>query len=171
MATEKLSIVSVDNFQQRFGSTDYAMFNTTTPNGDSIVTGLSYTLLQSRGINTDLLDALVGSTILVNDTTDIRTGEFIEGSERVRKVADKEPNNSVLLVSKANGSIVKSELYATETKDLASSTQAKFLVEKDRERKNEAARRMAARLAAKIDGVTPVVEKSSAKLETNEDPF
>jgi hypothetical protein len=170
MATEKLSILSVDNFQQRFGNSDYAMFSTTTPKGDSIVTGLSYNLLQSRGINTDLLDSLVGSTILVNDSTDIRTGEFIEGNERVRKVVDKEPNNSVLLISKANGSLIKSELYATETINLASSTQAKFLVEKEKERKNEAARRMAQKLAAKLSAPVDAQPKG-AQLETNEDPF
>lgn len=170
MATEKLTISSVDNFQQRFGSTDYAMFNATTPNGDSIVTGISYTLLQSRGINTDLLDSLAGSLILVNDSTDIRTGEFIEGTERVRKVAEKEPGNSVLLVSKANGSIIKSELYSNETKDLASSTQAKFKVEMEKERVLQAARRTAAKFAIKAEP-TVAAPKTEAALDTNEDPF
>lgn len=181
MSQQKLTIVSVDNFNQTFGNSDYAVFTCQTKENDFITTGVTHNMLQRRGVNIDLLDALVGSTILVNDDTDIRTGEFMTGEERISGIVNGtriNPNSgkpaTILLTNSANSNLIKGDLYTAETKDLAAATNAKVQQEIKKEKKALSAQRAAERIRAKALGLTeptqPVVE---AQLETNEEesPF
>lgn len=158
----KLQIVSVESFSQTFGNTDYAVFSCQTEGSQFIPVAVSHNALRSKGVNPGLLDSLVGSTLIANDEVNIITGEFSTGQDRVEAVTTG--TYGILLLNKANSSLIKSELYISEMKDLASTTQAKVQVEEKKERKAEAARRIADRLRAKLAGssVAPV-------LETNEE--
>lgn len=180
--SSKLSIVSVENFSQTFGNTDYAVFSCQTESNDFLPVAVSHNALRSRGVNIDLLDNLVGSTIIANNDTDIQTGLVTSGKDRVQGILDGtllNPKTSlpvtILLLNKSNCSIIKSELYNSEMKDLASTTQAKVIVEEKKERKLESSRRIADRLRAKLTAVptTPKVEESTPSLEVNDEdtPF
>lgn len=182
MSQQKLTIVSVDNFNQRFGNSDYAVFTCQTKDNNFITTAVTHNMLQRRGVNIDLLDSLVGSTLLINDDTDIRTGEFITGEDRISGIIDGtriNPNSgkpaTILLTNSANSSLIKGELYATETKDLAAATNAKVQMEKAKERKSLAAQRAAERIRAKMaeQSTSVAATTADAQLETNEEdsPF
>ena len=167
-----LKIVSVDNFNQTFGSTDYATFKCETEGRDSISVAVSHNALTSRGVNLNLLDALIGSTLIVQDDTDIVTKVFHTGQDRVSQIVDGTLINprtgkpsSMLMLNKANSTLLKADLYIAETKDLASSSQAKYQVEKEKERKLEQARKSRERIQLLMS--SPV----TAELETNENPF
>ena len=167
-----LKIVSVDNFNQTFGSTDYSTFKCETESRDSISVAVSHNALTSRGVNLNLLDALIGSTLIVLDDTDIVTKVFHTGQDRVSQIVDGTLINprtgkpsSMLMLNKANSTLLKADLYIAETKDLASSSQAKYQVEKEKERRLEQARKSLERLQ-KLQS-SPV----TAELETNENPF
>ena len=127
--------------------------------------------MTARGVNLNLLDALIGSTLIVQDDTDIITKVFHTGQERIAQIVDGTLINprtgkpsGMLMLNKANSTLLKADLYVAETKDLASSSQAKYQVEKEKERKLELARRSRERVQALMS--TPVAE-----LETNENPF
>ena len=167
-----LKIVSVDNFNQTFGTTDYATFKCETESRDIISVAVSHNALTARGVNLNLLDSLDGSTLICQDDTDIVTKVFHTGKERIAQIVNGTLINprtgkvsSMLMLNKANSSLLKADLYVSETKDLASSSQAKYQVEKEKERKLEQARKSQERLRALQSA--PVV----ADLETNEDPF
>lgn len=181
MASEnaKLTIISVENFSQTFGSTDYAVFTASTESKDIINIAVTHNALRSRGINVDLLDSIVGSTLIATQNTDIQTGLVTSGKERVQSLVDGtllNPNTNkpatILLFNKSNCSLIKSELYLSETKDLASLTQAKVQIEEKKERKIENSRRVAERMRAKGSVETPVAQPEPS-LETNDEeaPF
>lgn len=159
--TAKLQILSVENFSQQFGSTEYAVFISETEDKQIIPVAVSHNALRSRGVNTDLLDFLEGSTIVANDEVNISTGVFSTGKDRVQSVIDG--TYGILLLNKANCSLIKSELYTEHVKDLASTTQAKLQVEERKERKFNSAKRIAERRKAKLES------KSVAMLETNDE--
>jgi hypothetical protein len=176
----KLTITSVDNFSQQFGNTDYAVFTCQTENQDFITVAVSHNALRSRGINTELLDSLVSSILVAQDDTDVRTGLVTSGQDRVDGIVNGtllNPNTgkaaTLLLFNKANCSIIKSDVYVAEMKDLASATQAKIDLEKTKERKLEQQKRNAERLRAKLtSSAVTKTEEPVAELETNdEEPF
>jgi len=180
MASEnaKLTIVSVDNFSQTFGSTDYAVLTASTESNDIINVAITHNALRSRGINIELLDSIVGSTLIATQNTDIQTGLVTSGKERVQGLVDgtlMNPNTNkpatILLFNRSNCSLIKSELYMSDTKDLASLTQAKVQIEEKKERKRENARRVAERMKDKSSSQT--VAQKEPSLETNDDetPF
>ena len=165
-----LKIVSVDNFSQQFGVNDYATFKCETEDGSSISAAVTHNALTSRGINLNLLDSILGSTIVVQDDTDIVTKVFQTGKERVAQIVDGTFINprtgnvaKMLMLNRANCSLNKAELYISETKDLASSSQAKYQVEKEKERRLEKARKSRERVSQLIF--------ENANLEDNQNPF
>lgn len=176
----KLTIVSVDNFQQAFGNSDYAIFTTKTESGSYLPTAVSYNALRSRGININLLDNLVGSTLIANNDTDVQTGLVTSGSDRIKGIVDGTALNpktgkpiTILLLNKANSSIIKSELYSSETKDFAATIQAKVEVEEKKEKALVSKQRSADRLAAAARATPVVTVAETADLEVNEEdvPF
>jgi len=167
-----LKIISVDNFNQTFGSTDYSTFKCETESRDSISVAVSHNALTSRGVNLNLLDSLLGSTLIVQDDTDIVTKVFHTGQDRVAQIVNGTLINprtgkpsSMLMLNKANSTLLKADLYIAETKDLASSSQAKYQVEKEKERKLEQARKSRERIQLLMSS------PAMAELETNENPF
>lgn len=167
-----LKIISVDNFNQTFGSTDYSTFKCETESRDSISVAVSHNALTSRGVNLNLLDSLLGSTLIVQDDTDIVTKVFHTGQDRVAQIVNGTLINprtgkpsSMLMLNKANSTLLKADLYIAETKDLASSSQAKYLVEKEKERKLEQARKSRERIQVLLSS------PAMAELEMNENPF
>lgn len=167
-----LKIISVDNFNQTFGSTDYSTFKCETESRDSISVAVSHNALTSRGVNLNLLDSLLGSTLIVQDDTDIVTKVFHTGQDRVAQIVNGTLINprtgkpsSMLMLNKANSTLLKADLYIAETKDLASSSQAKYQVEKEKERKLEQARKSRERIQILLSS------PAMAELEMNENPF
>jgi hypothetical protein len=165
-----LKIVSVDNFSQSFGIHDYATFNCETEEGKSISAAVTHNALTSRGVNLNLLDSILGSTLIVQDDTDLQTKIFKTGKERVAQIVDGTFINprtgnvaKMLMLNRANCSLLKADLYISETKDLASSSQAKYQVEKEKERRLERARKSRERVNQLIS--------ENANLEDNENPF
>jgi hypothetical protein len=167
-----LKIISVDNFNQTFGSTDYSTFKCETESRDSISVAVSHNALTNRGVNLNLLDSLLGSTLIVQDDTDIVTKVFHTGQDRVSQIVNGTLINprtgkpsSMLMLNKANSTLLKADLYIAETKDLASSSQAKYQVEKEKERKLEQARKSRERIQILLSS------PAMAELEMNENPF
>lgn len=185
MSSSKLTIVSVDNFCQQMGNTEYAIFTCLTDKQQEIPVAVSYNALLSRGVKIDLLDLLIGSTLVANDDTNIKTGEFITGTDRVQGIVDGTLINTdtdskrfgepitILLLNKANSTLIKCSTYMADTKDLVSTTQAKVQVEKDKEKVLNAERRKQDRLRARASA-TPVVVAEKVEepvLEVNDLPF
>lgn len=174
MANQKLKLLSLNNAEQTFGNTDYAMFDAETADNQQLVVGITHNALRSSGINLSLLDSLMGSTLIVKDDTDIRTGELVTAEERINRVVNQEinPNSGrpyqVVLLNRANCSVMKSELYLAENKDLASSISAKVVIEKEKERKLLSAKRASDRLRS---AVAPKVEVAQVEQPTEELDF
>lgn len=181
----KLKVVSVDNFEQSFGTTDYAVLSCLTESNNSIAVAITHNALKSRGINLSLLDNLVGSTIVATNSTDLTSGLVTSGSDRVQGILDgttindnpRSPNFgnpiTILLLNRSNCSIQKSDVLIAETKDLDSLTQSKVIMEVKKEKSLAASKRIQERLAAKM-GITPTTEASKeVSLEVNEEesPF
>jgi hypothetical protein len=163
----KLQILSVNNFKQNFGSTEYAVFNCSTDKNDGLTVAVSYPALEASGISISLLDDIIGSTIIATDNTDLVTGAVTSGADRVQGIIDgtilndnpKSPNFGnpikVLLLNRTNCSIVKSASLISEIKQLDSLTQSKVVIEKAKEKALVTARRNQERMQAKLLGLTP----------------
>lgn len=189
MANQKLTIVSVDNFEQNFGVNPSAVFTAETENKEFLPVAITHNKLTAQGIKVDLLDNLIGSTIICTKDTNVKTGNVLEADFRIRGILDGTLINddidsknygkpiTILLLNRTNCSIIKSSLYNNETKDLVSTTQAKVIVEERKEKAKVAELRGAERLRARLNPtsvtpVQPVVAQPEAVLDTNEDvPF
>lgn len=167
---QKLLVVEIENHAQTFGATDYVVVIAETTDKKQLPVAISHNSLRKSGISDGVFDSLVGSHIIVKDDTNIQTGEFTEAAFRIQQVLDKVPNRSILLCNGANSSFAKSEFLYAEMKDISSSIAAKALVEKDKARRLENARRRAERMSV-IQA--PLVATASPVLETNdeESPF
>ena len=170
MANQKLTIVSVDNFSQQIGNSEFAIFTAETETKEYLPVAVTYNALKARGINIELLDNLVGSTIIATRDTNVKTGVLTEASDRIRGIIDGTLINddveskrfgtpiSILLLNRTNCSIIKSSLYTNETKDLIMGTNAKVVVEEKKEKARQAELRGADRIRALANrGITPVV--------------
>jgi hypothetical protein len=180
MANQNLKLVNVDNVYQTFGQTDYVVFNAETTDKHPIAVAITHNALRRTGIDIMLVDSLVGSTVIIKDSTDNRTGLVLSADEKVNRVVNAEinPNTgkpfSIVLCNALDCSILKSDIYLADTKDLASSISAKVVMEKEKERKLLAMKRASDRLRGII---APTVEQKTeqsvdAELPTNEEsPF
>ena len=194
MANQKLTIVSVDNFCQPIGNSETAVFTAETENKEYLPVAVTYNALKSRGINIDLLDNLVNSTIICTKDTNIKTGVVTEASDRIQGILDGTLINddvtsknygkpiTIMLLNRTNCSIIKSSMYANETKDLVSTTQAKVIVEQQKEKARVAELRGVERLRARLNPTSvaptakieePTVPQPEAVLPTNDEdvPF
>lgn len=142
MAMSKLKILSIDRYAQVFGSQEYAMYRMETPNNLQIVVGISHNMLNQSGIGSALYDSLVGSTLIVKDDVDLRTGEIRKDAlKRVSDVETRQPKSSVLLVNSSNAELLKSDGLRSECVDYSVRVDANVKVEKDRQRLLERTRR------------------------------
>jgi hypothetical protein len=188
MANQKLTIVSVDNFSQQIGNSEFAIFTVETETKEYLPVAVTYNALKARGINIELLDNLVGSTIIATRDTNIKTGVLTEASDRIRGIIDGTLINddieskkfgtpiTILLLNRTNCQINKSSLYTNETKDLIMGTNAKVVVEEKKEKARQAELRGADRIRALANrGIAPVVAEVveptnvEAVLDTNEE--
>lgn len=163
--SKKLTIVELTNPEQLFGSnlTPYAMFSATCE-GNSIEIGITHNSLSRKGYDTDAsaLNRLVGCTIVTKDFVDSRTGEIVNGDERVDMVLNGE--GRLVLFNSVNHSIVASDIYKQEQLELLATAKAKVTIEKQREILN--AKRMAklAQLASRVPDAP-----TERKLEENDE--
>jgi hypothetical protein len=170
MANVNVKLVALNNANQTFGQTDYVVFDAETADKQPLVVAVTHNALTRANINMSLLDSLMGSTVIVKDDTDVRTGEFTAGDSKVSRVINQEINPvtgrpyQIVLLNSANCSIVKSELYLAENKDFGSAVSAKVVIEKERERKLLAMQRRAERLRSAL-GIQPVAEKVAEPTE------
>jgi hypothetical protein len=144
-----VKILSVDNPSQRFGNTDYAIFQAETTNGKTLAVGISHNALSRKGIdanNVNMLDLLSGSPVtILSAPVDIREpkGKQLSGEERVATIIDGiEINGKVrtlLLCSAADCSLQKSELVVNKIDEINVSVSAKVMVERDKEKRLQAA--------------------------------
>lgn len=181
MANQNLKLVNVDNVSQTFGQTDYVVFNAETTDKHPIAVAITHNALRKTGVDIMLVDSLVGSTVIIKDSVDNRTGLVLTAEEKVNRIVNGEinPNSgkpfSIVLCNALDCSILKSEIYLAETKDLASSISAKVVIEKEKERKLLAMKRASDRLRGILAPKTEekIVEKTEAVLESNdeESPF
>lgn len=142
MAMSKLKILSIDRYAQQFGTQEYAMYKMETPNSLQIVVGISHNMLNQSGIGSALYDSLVGSTLIVKDDVDLRTGEIRKDAlKRVSDVETRQPKSSVLLVNSSNAELLKSDGLRSECVDYSVRVDANVKVEKDRQRLLERTRR------------------------------
>lgn len=175
MPSQNLTITAVNNFSQTFGNagTEYAVFDAVTKDNFPLVVSVTHNALKSAGVSLELLDNLVGSIIVLKDSTDIVTGELVTAEERIRLVRDQEinPNSGRpyqnILANRQNCSLIKGELYRTEMKDFASTVTAKVKVEKD---KISQARAIANRLRNR-QTVVPATAEPVLETNTEESPF
>lgn len=176
MPSVKLTVLSVENFSQQFGTTDYAVFTCSTVNNEQLQVAVTHNLLERRGVDIPMLDSFVSSTLLVNDDVDSRTAEFTSAEDRVQRVLDGTFINprtgrpiSLLTINSANGGLIKSDLYKSATNDLTSSTNAKVKVIKEEKKKLDGLARLAERNKATATA-KPVAETvtEEAVLDVNE---
>ena len=172
MKSRKLKVVGVRTFKKTFGTTDYSIFDCLTENQEPIQCAVAYSLLRDRGVNIDLLDSFVDSTIIVNDDVNIKTGLLTPADQRIQQILDGTLINErtgkpsqVVLVNGANGTVIKSDIYLAETKDLASSTNAKVHILNENQRKLDGAKRLAERLKSQKAVATPVAETEAELVE------
>lgn len=160
MPNVNLTLIEVDNYSQVFGTkgTEYAMFSAKTPDNDIIAIGVTHNLLRKKGIDSSMLENLVGSDIVVQDDTDIVSNIFVTAEDKVAQVVNKE--RSVLLLNGANAKLQFSDLFRNEQKELIASTQAKLKIEQEKERKAEDIRKAAERMRQRI--LNQAAAKSSA---------
>lgn len=191
MANQKLTIVSVDNFEQPIGNQNSAVFTCETETKEFLPVAITHNKLTAQGIKVDLLDNLIGSTIICTKDTNVKTGNVLEADFRIRGILDGTLINddidskkygqpiTILLLNRTNCSIIKSSVYVNETKDLVSTTQAKVIVEERKEAQRVKELRGAERLRARLNPTSEttakpvaVVAEPEAVLDTNEDvPF
>jgi len=181
----KLKVVSVDNFEQTFGKSDYAMLSCLTESNEELTVGVTHNALKSRGINLSLLDNLVGCTVVATDNTDLNTGIVTSGFDKVQGILDgtaindnpRSPNFgnpiTILLLNRSNCTIQKSDILIAETKDLDSLTQSKVIMEVKKEKALATSKRIQERLAAKLGTTPTAAPKEEVSLEVNEEesPF
>lgn len=186
MPNQKLTIVSVDNFEQQIGNSVFAVFTAETETKEFLPVAITHNKLKAQGIHTELLDNLVGSTVICTKDTNVKNGVVLEADFRIRGILDGTLINddldsknygkpiTILLLNRTNCQIIKSNVYLAEVKDMASTTQAKVQIEEKKERALQSSRRIADRMRA-LAGSTPETapkKEETPVLETNEDtPF
>lgn len=177
-----VTLETVTNHQQTYGTQDYVIFDAFTKENQPVSVGISHNALRRLNVEIGLADSLKGSTVIIKDSTDIKTGLIVTAEEKVNRVVNEEinpktgrPYSLILCSSTLDFSLLKSELYVAESKDIISATNAKVVIEKDKERKLLAIKRATERLRGYATAKTEekTVEKTEASLDTNdeESPF
>ena len=144
-----LTLLELDNVSSTFGTngTEYAMFSAQTENNDVVRCGITHNLLTRLGFGTDNLDSLIGCKIKTKVFTDNRTGELVNPEDQIQKVLDEE--STLVLFNSINATIVKSDLFKIEQKEMVASTNAKAKVEMIKEAKAKAMQAAFDRLRAR----------------------
>lgn len=130
-----LTLLELDNVSSTFGTngTEYAMFSAQTVDNDVVRCGITHNLLTRLGFDLDNLDSLVGCKVQTKVFTDNRTGELVNPEDQIQKVLDGE--STLVLFNSINATIVKSDLFKIEQKEMVASTNAKAKVEMIKEKK------------------------------------
>jgi len=162
-----LTLLELDNVSSIFGKSEYAMFSAQTQDNDIVRCGVTYNLLTRLGFGTDNLDSLVGCQIRTKAFTDNRTGELSNPEDQIQKVLDGD--STLVLFNSLNATIVKSDLFKIEQKEMISSTNAKAKIEKEKEAKAVAMQRALDRLRARALAEQQKAVEKSASLDDEED--
>jgi hypothetical protein len=135
MANVKLLITEVESHDsQPFGpsGTEHYSFIVSEPLGGETMTAfLSETVLRKAGMSTDYLDAVVGCTLNLQDATNLE-GFVTTAEDRIDDVLNGDRN--FLLVSAANGRLIKSELQKEQARRDSVDIKARIAVEMQKER-------------------------------------
>lgn len=147
--TAKLKVVKIQRHEQTFGAgtTPYATFLCETDAKEYIPVGLSHNMLKSAGISSALFEDLCGSTLIIGDDADLRTGEIRRvAMERIQAVVEKRPKSSILLVNSTNAELIKSETFRDASFEYQSRVDSNVKVVEERERRLQRARLRAQQL-------------------------
>jgi hypothetical protein len=165
---KSILILELQNVEQLFGGnfTPYAMF-TGRVDGENVELGITHNALRRKGYDTSPagLQRLIGCTLETKDFVDSRTGEMVNGDERVEMVLDG--TNRLVLFNSVNCNIKVSDVYKQENTELIASTNAKLKIEQDKELRNAKKQALLERL---ISRTTPNVasEQQAEEVETPE---
>lgn len=154
----KLKVVKIDRHTQTFGNgqQEYAVYQCETSNKEIIPVGVSHNMLTSNGIGSALYDAVVGSTLVIKDDVDIRSGEMrSDAFDRIQAVVEKRPKRTILLINNSNAEIIKQDTLRDECVDYSIRVDSIVKVEKERARKLERSRQRALQLEQELLNATP----------------
>jgi hypothetical protein len=169
----KLKVVKIDRHSQTFGNgqQEYAVYQCETSNKEIIPVGVSHNMLTANGIGSALYDAVVGSTLVIKDDVDIRTGEMrSDAFDRIQAVVEKRPKRTILLINNSNAEVIKTEALRDECVDYSIRVDSIVKVEKDRARKLERSRQRAAQLEQELLNSAPTPSSSDEDITTEETP-
>jgi hypothetical protein len=167
----KLKVVKIDRHTQTFGNgqQEYAVYQCETSNKEIIPVGVSHNMLTSNGIGSALYDAVVGSTLVIKDDVDIRSGEMrSDAFDRIQAVVEKRPKRTILLINNSNAEIIKQDTLRDECVDYSIRVDSIVKVEKERARKLERSRQRALQLEQELLNATPSASGSDEDITTEE---
>jgi hypothetical protein len=167
----KLKVVKIDRHTQTFGNgqQEYAVYQCETSNKEIIPVGVSHNMLTSNGIGSALYDAVVGSTLIIKDDVDIRSGEMrSDAFDRIQAVVEKRPKRTILLINNSNAEIIKQDTLRDECVDYSIRVDSIVKVEKDRARKLERSRQRALQLEQELLNATPTPASSDENITSEE---
>ena len=179
MANVKLLITDIESHDPRpfgpSGTLHYPYVVSEPLGGESMVAMLSENVLRRAGIAESDLESIIGSHLDLQDSKSL-DGDITTAEERIDDVLSGIRN--FLLVSQANGRIIKSDVIKEESKRQSKEIKALIAVEQAKERDFKKKQQALANMIAKKNGLvapttTTAVKEPEAQLEKNDDdiPF
>jgi hypothetical protein len=181
MASVKLKVLNVQDYSTTIGRStqDYSTFNCATPNDETVLIAVTHNALKRKAGIDDCssADLLIGCTLIAQDSVTDQ-GVVEEADVNIQKVLDGTWN--VMVLNSRNCSIIKTENFNAEIRDLQAKVKAKVLIEREKESKlaaqKRAEERFNAKMAAKIAALNapPKEEEPQEEVqpvnETEEEP-
>jgi len=176
MSDVKLLITDIESFDPipfgKSGTLHYPIIVSEPKGNETMVAMISENILRRGGISESNLDSLVGSYLQLKDSTSL-DGDVTPAEDRIADVLDGTYN--FLLVSAANGRLVKSDVLKDELKRQDSEVRALVKVEQERERaaqKRKAAmeRMLQRRLSNETPSIASSTKESTPADENQEEP-
>jgi len=145
----KLTLMELENVSTIIGNNgvEYAVFSASTVDNELVRCGITHNLIKNLGFQLDNLDSLIGCQVMTKVYTNNRTGELVNPEDQLQKVLDGE--SSIICLTAINATILKSDLFKIEQKEMIATTNAKAKVEKEKEAKAKAMAASLERLRAR----------------------
>jgi hypothetical protein len=178
MANVHLTFKKVERITTTFATaTSYSTFICSTEDSKDVPVAITKNMLNGIvGINEKLLDDLIGSTLIVQDSdyTNPKTGVTTHtlGEDRVNNAVNQVKGSSMIYINPTNGTVVKSEGLSELIRESADNIDAKVIVSREKDARLDKLKK-AQELAASLLPPIPaqrVVEKLEA-VDEEEVPF
>lgn len=156
MPNVKLFITDIESHDPRpfgpSGTLHYPLMVSEPLGNETMVAMISENVLRRAGISEHDLDSIVGSHLDLQDAKSL-DGTITTAEERIDDVLSE--IRPFLLVSQANGRIIKSDVLKEETKRQSKEIKALIAVEQQRERDFKKKQVALANMLARKNGATP----------------